>query len=602
MLSAPELTNQIRHARRLIESLAGVELHRDFEWVPEKNAWSLVVSINIETNDAELIPEQSRWWVFIDKEYPFGKIKFYPASQGGIKKTFPHQSFNGIDTGCWRSGEICIREPQFVLGRNQYDSDPIGNENRLSWYFDKAKIWLNAASKNELLSFGDNFELPHFVSPTLGPIVVGYNESIESYKQWQDIESTFGTAELVRFGGKKESWYVARRFYLPESNATFEAEWGGLVYDENAPRVLAGWIREEFLPVVQPYQAPVKWHELRQVYRENGKDLDQKLRSCFRLLRDGKSHLVLFGFPVSARVGEQFDRLHWQPMMLPPVSNGIFFAAGFRGNDLGYWMRDRKEVVGGKDTIDWRTGENWNKLQTTVRGRLDVALSEKKIAIIGAGAVGSVLAEMLCRAGATKLTLVDDDQLQHGNICRHSLGASELGENKAESLAYKLNREFVHASCQFIKTKFPSHSDEDLAVVKDADLVIDCTGSDSVFREVALFDWLESTSLFSISLGYGARRLYTYGASASLFSCEDFSERCQPFMKKDANESDGKLIHGGIGCWHVAFPARVDDVWMFSAAAIKLIEEFDASSKEVFFAVLEQNISEVGFGGISRKG
>lgn len=65
-------------------------------------------------------------------------------------------------------------------------------------------------------------------------------------------------------------------------------------------------------------------------------------------------------------------------------------------------------------------------------------LAEKRIAVVGLGAVGSHVADMLARAGVRKLALLDDDILKPGNVVRHLLGSAAVGLRKADGVANEL--------------------------------------------------------------------------------------------------------------------------------------------------------------------
>ena len=68
-----------------------------------------------------------------------------------------------------------------------------------------------------------------------------------------------------------------------------------------------------------------------------------------------------------------------------------------------------------------------------LRAGLDAeTLCNTKIAIIGLGAIGSLLAEMLVRSGVGGLTLVDGDTIRPGNCIRHVATLNDVGRNKAE--------------------------------------------------------------------------------------------------------------------------------------------------------------------------
>ncbi len=56
---------------------------------------------------------------------------------------------------------------------------------------------------------------------------------------------------------------------------------------------------------------------------------------------------------------------------------------------------------------------------------------------------------------------------------------------------------------------------------------------------------------------------------------------------------DHPLPRAGPGCWHPLFPARIDDIWMLAATAIKYLEQITENglldSKLVVFEQLFEN-------------
>lgn len=74
------------------------------------------------------------------------------------------------------------------------------------------------------------------------------------------------------------------------------------------------------------------------------------------------------------------------------------------------------------------------------RGELNSSLADKKIAIIGLGAIGSPVAEALARGGVRQLTLWDGDVVEAGNICRSIYDNADIGNVKAKALAAHIKR------------------------------------------------------------------------------------------------------------------------------------------------------------------
>lgn len=83
-------------------------------------------------------------------------------------------------------------------------------------------------------------------------------------------------------------------------------------------------------------------------------------------------------------------------------------------------------------------------------------LKEAHVLVVGLGGVGGVAAEMICRAGVGKMTIVDGDIVQESNINRQIPALyHNLGRKKAEVVAERLlaiNPELVlHVIPEFIR-------------------------------------------------------------------------------------------------------------------------------------------------------
>ena len=102
-----------------------------------------------------------------------------------------------------------------------------------------------------------------------------------------------------------------------------------------------------------------------------------------------------------------------------------------------------------------------------------VILQNKKVAIVGIGALGTVAAELLARAGVGSLILIDRDVVEQSNLQRQTLfDEKDIGKNKAaaaEKRIKKINSEITVESLTIHLN--PQNSDS----LQDADLILDCT-------------------------------------------------------------------------------------------------------------------------------
>ena len=95
------------------------------------------------------------------------------------------------------------------------------------------------------------------------------------------------------------------------------------------------------------------------------------------------------------------------------------------------------------------------------------------IAIVGIGALGTVAAELLVRAGVGKLILIDRDIIEESNLQRQLLFTEkDVGKPKAKVAEEKLKE--INSSVK-LKCYVLHLNSENISLLKEADLVLDCT-------------------------------------------------------------------------------------------------------------------------------
>ena len=76
------------------------------------------------------------------------------------------------------------------------------------------------------------------------------------------------------------------------------------------------------------------------------------------------------------------------------------------------------------------------------RGGAPLELMAKRVAILGCGAVGSVVADTLAAAGVGKLTLIDAEEYSEDNVFRHVLQPAYIGFPKTIALKHQLEQRY----------------------------------------------------------------------------------------------------------------------------------------------------------------
>lgn len=137
------------------------------------------------------------------------------------------------------------------------------------------------------------------------------------------------------------------------------------------------------------------------------------------------------------------------------------------------------------------------------RGMFSNNFQNKKIALVGLGAIGSIVAESLARSGVTILGLWDNDTIEPGNICRSTYTLPDLGKSKVDALAnnilsinpyvkiknIKNNGYWLHDvnSAVYIGGSFYNNinydnQEDSLKRIQEFDMIIDCTGSNEMLH------------------------------------------------------------------------------------------------------------------------
>lgn len=607
MTPTPSIPLNLRAAKRSVRDVGGLEPLSDWQWYDPQRVWAFRCRLTVDTPAGGPVPFSTEWYVTATRDYPWGKVRLYPAKQRGLAATFQHQNYNHLDIDDpWRWGDPCLQTPLHVLGRHGFDGEPYGASgpsSRLRWNILRALDWLRAASRGQLAMPGDRFEIPQFFGAVASKEVVAFAEDAGTFAVWQGIGPNYGLVELMRIDTNRSHLVVRSFLDARGENELLTLPWGPGLCHPNAACEIGVWMRLPGPPVLPPWQAPLTWHEFRTACRRQKVPFDDMLREASWILKDCEPHLLLLGFPFPARIGGPDAQLHWQAAKLRAVASSTGEYPGFRtGGAQARWREVKTKVTGSSHRIAWVNSQNWNPGQLVARGRLAMEVAMKKVLLVGGGALGSAVAELLLRAGTYEITVIDGEKLAAGNLCRHTLCVPDLGKNKAEGLAKRLAEASPHAVAVAVADAFPPGEADDLAKVHACDLVIDCTAEDDVVHALSTFQWVGTRPFASFSLGYAARRLFCFVGEGPAFPLSDFRTTLRPWLEREQAETgDEELPPEGLGCWNPIFPARIDDVWMMAAVAVKQLESALLSRPVAAeLSVFEQRRDETGFTGVAK--
>lgn len=578
-METKQILDKLKQARRALDALSQVKILDDWNFDNELKVWFLHLGISIGY-ETPYFPQLSQWYVVTEDKYPKGEIKIYPDVQDSINVTLHHQSNNAKveKNGLWRKGALCLD----INTISAFQSEPYSVDERLLYHVKRAINWLELASKNKLVSEDEPFELPEFTLSNVSEMQFAFSEDTVSFMQWESTDCRYGIAELDIYKSRPFVYYV-KQFKSLSGNIEHYTQWGNYLSKTTiSPPINAPWILLNKLPLINGWQAPETLGDLIDACNNQHFDIMKVLKNVLSKIRDGRRHLLLLGFPIPKTFGGESEIVFWKALYLPVVSYDKNTANGFRANQQGWWFRDKSEVLTRKTKLDWIISENWNQQEISQRGKINDFILRKKILLIGAGCIGASITEIFVRSGVYNLTIVDSDIFEVGNLSRHTLNINNIGDIKELSLCNYLNSINPHANVEVINDKLKMDEELKTNIELDKyDIIIDCTGENSVLNVLENCDFTRNHIFASISVGLGAKRLYITLMNDNTFDFNSFGDLISPYLMSEKDlYNDYDLPRNGIGCWHPTFPGRSDDIWLAASIATKAIENYIISKSE----------------------
>lgn len=164
------------------------------------------------------------------------------------------------------------------------------------------------------------------------------------------------------------------------------------------------------------------------------------------------------------------------PLILAMLEAGrpVLFVARYTRDEavgfIGFWFESRKE---GTIRRCFPVAER-RQAQQRRAGWHAAALQDRKVSVVGAGSIGSHLADLLHRSGVTDLTTHDFDTLLPGNLTRHAASPTFIGALKTTAVKETANLRTPEHPIK-IASSIRGLSDA-VQLVNEQDLVVDCTG------------------------------------------------------------------------------------------------------------------------------
>lgn len=394
------------------------------------------------------------------------------------KLSFVHSDYGGFPHVQWGSS-ICLYQSP--------DTEWQPNDGMFG-FVERTDEWLRAGAANRLDPTGLPLHPPAAYSQgQYFAVVPTQNTPTPEQPYWA------GFAKIVR----EREYCIELGEWLESNNAPFEVR--------VVPAIL--------LPGEMPFEYPQTIGALKEVLEKRGIPLEVvRLLLCRGALRnpDGKPLIFIVGAAMRGIAGGE-RRQHLAAWRIKAeqsleLSNAVLAATDDNPVDMHLfqewterasidWCRvleDRPEIIIQRDT--GTPAQFW-------RG--------KHVAILGCGALGSMIAMFLARAGVAKFQLYDNAAVKPGLIVRQIFDRNQIGNNKSE--ATRFNVRCISPTIDAIASR-----DNVLHVLRDAtklkslfeaDIVIDATASIRIASalEYQLRDSPKShPPILSIAIGHKA--------------------------------------------------------------------------------------------------
>lgn len=545
---------EARELRSVIDYYPQYKILEDIHF--ENNEILMKVSITI-SEYSEFVPKVSEWYIVFSSPED---IDFYPAKENSVSVTFPHQAYNtDFKKYNFRSGKPCLDVPEHVLNlpENYY---PYKSDSRFSWYLKRMLNWLKCAATNSLFKEGDPYEVPTtFFS---GNELIYKEASIED---WSSFSYRCGYTSLKVWKNGDAAYYVLDKFYDKNEHESREVSWGDISKKFETTNKKAIWVICNNFPIKEPWQYPATWEELFNICNKQNIELFNIV--CSLLWRNSKyrryDYYLLLACPIPEKHGEEYKSYFWIKCDIPTL---CFPRNGFRKSKDGFRSYLKFTLRG---EISWSKTNNWDDSVIRTRGRVHKEFRELTYAVIGVGALGGFVCELLSRQGIQNIKIIDGDTLQVGNLARHILTLDDIGKKKAKAMADKL---MLNGPSIKVVAKEEHLDKENITFLDDCDVIIDCTADNEVIELLAQYEFKADKHIYIGAFTYGAKGFLFYTQYAKSIDSDLFFKRTKEFYDKYVHDiKEENLIMEGIGCYHPVFPAMDSDVNLWSSIFIKEI-------------------------------
>ena len=444
---------------------------------------------------------------------------------------------------------------------------------------------------------------------------------LEQLKEWVEKYYVKGEKDshyehlVVNHNLIREHYYT---FCFAETQEDFaEGDYGVLHYavlpsGKKNDTAVVNYIAQKFISCLQvkkkelPCRISTSYQELRSfegaycllksIPSEHDKFIIEDFDSIKRLFSQSQKNYI-YNFVVSHREKYKFFPLfcgyripgsgvYWQAMMLFMDNLPIESVHVGTGRNR-IWFTDFKQGL-----IQWAETIDISYKNFFGRGAMPEELANKKMLIMGIGAIGSIVAETLTRCGAKYLTLYDIDNKEPGNVCRSAYPFYTGVNEKTIDMENLLTQISPHVECASLKPivdlvvkTYVAENENKSALANffnEYDVIFDCTTDNQLMRVMDSIG--TKAELVNLSITNHAQDLIcAFSPNVTETVLFVYS------LLKRNTEID---MYNPTGCWNPTFKASYNDIECKLQTALKYIISMLSGINPVNdFYITEDNFS-----------
>lgn len=517
------ITTDLEFYNDYFSNLADIVKIKDFEFNDETKYFE--GEIKYLSNKGEL-----KFLIRIPKDYPFNSLTFVAKDFAG----YPHQNFDG---------SLCLNTEFINHSYTRLNLEIKKFRTYISEYFEKGK----EDDNYEYSSFDsvDNvtllFEENDFNSERFKVPFGNFDYSVLGFNQNDKNKITQITVYAQNLGNKAYCW-----------SETYKKK-----------DIFSGcWVFLDKEPVHSKKHRITEWKDLARIFPANFSEFFRefcKRSADYKLVPRGMNLYILLAVGYKIPNNDSFE-VHWDLSLLPRCD----FPRKFYGSSqlIHSYIRP----------VLWDKTYNISYERFFGRGSIDKNFSNKKMLIIGNGAIGSSVAEILTRGGARKIDLTDIEAVEPGNICRSTYSLSDISFSKARTLKITLENISpfveVRAIDNLKAVSIMSSEGKDIyEILRGYEIIFDCTANNEILQ--MLTDLSLPNTIFYLSMSDKAKEMVCVCNVDNPYLIE---RRNQMLYSLEAfKEAE---FREGTGCWHPTFEASFFDINQLLNYTIRRINDF----------------------------